>query len=186
MIIIKILFLLIILYTLNYFMQKNNTHKFDYIKKNGYSKRIIKYKDLSDILFNIEGYYSYNQQAYIDLLKYTDLFLEIYELIQIESHYATNLNNNLVDLKREIVNTLISFEITLPREYNLNDVITDYIKIIDKYLYNVYVIHEEYIKKNKMDYTIKLIYDVTHKHPSAYNNNENILDPKKYNYFNYY
>ncbi len=185
MIILKLLLLFIILYAINYFMKKKTSKKIRYIETDNH-KRIQKYQDFSDILFNIEGFYYYNPQAYIDLLKYTDLFLEIYELIKIDNHYSTTLYDNLHDLKYEIVNTLISFEITLPKEYNLDDIITDYSSIMDKYMYSVYEIHENYIKKNGMDYTIKLIDNSSHIHPEGYNTSKNILDPKNKNYFSRY
>jgi len=186
MILIKLLALIIIIYIINYVLEKkkeiiyDKKHKLIKINK---KNKIINYKDIFDILFNIEGYYYYNQQAYLDLLKHTETFLEIYEIIKIDNSYATNLNDNLVDLKKEIINTLISFEISLPSEYNLTDIINDYSKTLDKYLYEVYLLHEDYIKKNGMNYTLNLINNVTHKHPVPYNNDDNIIDPKRHTYF---
>ena len=186
MLLIKLLALIIIIYLIDYVLKKKKEkidekkHKLIKINK---KNKIINYKDIFDILFNIEGYYYYNHQAYLDLLKHTETFLEIYELIKIDNHYATNLNDNLVDLKKEIMNTLISFEISLPSEYNLTDIINDYSKTLDKYLYEVYLLHEDYIKKNGIDYTIKLIKDVTHEHPVPYNNDHNIVDPTRHTYF---
>jgi len=186
MLLIKLIALIIIIYLIDYVLKKKKEkidekkHKLIKINK---KNKIINYKDIFDILFNIEGYYYYNHQAYLDLLKHTETFLEIYELIKIDNHYATNLNDNLVDLKKEIMNTLISFEISLPSEYNLTDIINDYSKTLDKYLYEVYLLHEDYIKKNGIDYTIKLIHDVTHEHPVPYNNDHNIVDPTRHTYF---
>jgi hypothetical protein len=154
--------------------KKNNT-----IRING--GRIKDNKEFLDILFDIEGLYHYNQQAYLDILKYTELFLEIIDIINIDNKYSTYLYKNLVDIKREILDTLISIEISLPNEYNINDVIQDFCKILDKYLYNIYEIHETYIKENGINYTMNLI---NLNEPYAYNFDKSIVDYKRNTYFN--
>ena len=181
---LKILILIIIIYIINYFLEKKkeitNIKKQKLIKING-GKRVIQNDDFFDILFKIEGYYDFNQQAYLDLLKYTELFLEIVDIIRIDPHYSTNLYSNLRDIKLEILNTLISFQIELPNEFNINDVINDYCKVLDKYLNEVYEIHEDFIKQNGFDYTMKLIHLNS---PQGYNQDKNVVDPDRNTYFN--
>lgn len=148
---LKILILLIIIYIINYYIQKKkeiiDKKKQKLVRING-GKRVIQNNDFFEILFKIEEYYDFNQQAYLDLLKYTELFLEIVDIIKIDPHYSTSLYGNLRDIKLEIINTLISFEINLPNEFNINDVINDYCLILDKYLNEIYEIHENFIKQN--------------------------------------
>jgi hypothetical protein len=182
--IIKILTLLIILFIINYIIKKKKSilkKKKEKLIKINNAERIIEHTDILNILYSIEGYYYYNQQAYIDLIKYLENFLEIVDLCYIDEHYSTNLYQNLRDLKKVIMNTLVSFEIKLPQEYNVRDVINDMCSTLDKYLDKVYLIHENYIKKNGMDYTINLIIP---KRPDGYNIDKNILEPNKKLYFN--
>jgi len=151
------------------------------ISKNNNGKRILENKEILDIIFNIENYYYYNQQAFIELIKYLENFLEIIELINIDPQYSSSLYDNLKDLKKLIINTIISFEIRLPNEFNINDVIDDMTNILDKQLQDVYDIHEKYIKENGMNYKIKLIVPNM---LDGYNVDDNLLEPKKKLLFN--
>jgi len=182
--IIKILTLLIILFTINYIIKKKKNilkkKKQKLIKINN-ANRIIEHEDVLNILYSIEGYYYYNQQAYIDLIKYLENFLEIVDLCYIDEHYSTNLYPNLRDLKKLIMNSLISFEIKLPKEYNVKDVINDMCSTLDKYMHEVYLIHENYIKNKGMDYTVNIIIP---NRPDGYNIDNNILEPHKKLHFN--
>jgi hypothetical protein len=182
--IIKILTLLIILFAINYIItnKKNilEKKKEKLIKINN-ADRITEHEDVLNILYSIEGYYYYNQQAYIDLIKYLENFLEIVDLCNIDDHYSTRLYPNLQDLKKLIMNTIISFEIKLPQEYNLKDVIVDMCDVLDKHLHEVYLIHENYIKTKGMDYSVNIIIP---NRPDGYNVDNNILEPSKRLYFN--
>lgn len=184
MIIIKILTIVIILFIINYIIKKKKNilkKKKEKLIKINNADRIIKHIDILNILYSIEGYYYYNQQAYIDLIKYLENFLEIVDLCYIDQHYSTNLYVNLRDLKKLIMNTLVSFEIKLPQEYNIKDVITDMCDVLDKHMHEVYLIHENYIKSKGMDYTVNLIIP---NRPEGYNIDNNILEPSKKLYFN--
>ena len=61
------------------------------------------------------------------------------------------------DRKKNIINTLISFRIRLPIEYNVDDVIVDMKTILDDYLEKVYILHTNYIKENGININTKLI-----------------------------
>ena len=182
--IIKILTLLIILFTINYIIKKKKNvlkKKKEKLIRINNADRIIEHEDILNILYSIEGYYYYNQQAYIDLIKYLENFLEIVDLCNIDEHYSTNLYPNLRDLKKLIMNTLLSFEIKLPQEYNVKDVIQDMCSVLDKHMHEVYMIHENYIKQKGMDYTVNIIIP---NRPDGYNIDNNILEPTKKLYFN--
>jgi len=184
MIIIKIITLIILLFIIKYIIDKRqeilNNKKEKLVSRNKV-KRILKHKNLLDIIYSIEGYYYYNQEAYIELLKHIENFLEIIDLCYIDPHYSTNLYYNLLDLKKLILNCLLSFELKLPIEYNVNDVILDLTEILDEYLKDIYILHEKYIKENGMDYTIKLIFQ---NYPDGYNIDDNLLEKGKKLYFN--
>lgn len=180
---LKIAILIIIIYTVNYVLKKKkeliDKKKQKIVRVNG-GRRVTQNNDIFDILFKIESYYNFNQQSYIDLLKYTELFLEIIDIIKIDPRYSTNLYTNLRDIKMEIINTLISFQINLPNEFNINDVINDYCEILDKNLQDVYKIHEDYIQQNGLDYTMKLINLHT---PQGYNLDKSVVDNQRNTYF---
>jgi len=182
--IIKIAVLLVVMYFINYCINRkkitNNNKKQNLLKIHS-AKRILDDEEIYNLLHGIENYYYYNQQAYIDLIKYIELFLEIVHVISIDPQFSTNLYGNLSELKIEIMNTLISFEILLPNNYNMNNIVDNLNTILDSYLREIYEIHEEYIKSNGMNYTMKLI-DSTNIY--AFNIDKNILDPKKNIYFN--
>ncbi len=184
MIIIKIITVVIIFFIIFYYLnkkkQKLNNRKTKLVKLNN-ADRILDDKNLLDIIYSIEGYYYYNQQAFGELIKYLESFLEIIELIRIDDHYSTNLYGNLRDLKKLIINTLISIEIKLPPEYNINDVVNDMQQILDKYIDEVYLIHENYIKRKGMDHTVKII---KRNDLDGYNGDNSIFEPNKKLLFN--
>ena len=181
---IKIITLIVIIFIINYVLNKKKDiliKKKQRIVKINNGDRILNEKDILDIVYNIEGYYYYNQQAYIEMINYLEKFLEIIELCNIDPHYSTNLNANLLDLKKLILNTLLSFELKLPKEYNVHDVIKDMTEVLDGYLNDIYILHENYIKENNIDSSIKLII------PNAlegYNTDYNLFEPSKKLYFN--
>ncbi len=184
MILIKIITVIIIFAIIKYILDKKkyalNKKKVKLVKLNNANK-ILDYKDILDIIYSIEGYYYHNQQGFIELINYLETFLEIIELIKIDPHYSTNLYANLRDLKKNILNTLISIEIKLPIEYNINDVVNDMNDILDKYINEIYLIHENYIKEKGMDYTVKII---KRNDLDGYNVDDNILEPNKKLLFN--
>jgi len=155
----KLLLLIIIIFGIYYLNTRYNQlldkRKIDIIKTNKIN-RISSDKRIVDILFSIQSYYRYNQEAFEELIKNLELFLELYELIKIDNDKSNDLYFNMIDRKKNIINTLISFRIRLPDEYNINDVINDMNEILDDYIKEVDIIHENYIKNNGINYTTKL------------------------------
>ena len=180
----KLLLLIVIIFAIyylniryNYYLNKR---KINIIQTNNI-KRINDDKRIVDILYSIQSYYRYNQEAFEELIKNLELFLELYELIKIDNDKSNDLYFNMIDRKKNIINNLISFKIRLPDEYNINDVINDVNDILEDYINKVYNIHEDYIKNNDINYTTKLYklndYD-------AYNFDVNLVMPKEKLYFN--
>ncbi len=180
----KLLLLIIIIYGIYYLNHRYEQYlkkiKIDIIKSNKIN-RIYDDKRIVDILYSIQSYYRYNQEAFEELIKNLELFLELYELIKIDNDKSNDLYFNMIDRKKNIINILISFRIRLPDEYNINDVINDMNEILDDYINKVNKIHENHIKNNGINYTTKLYklndYD-------AYNIDVNPVMPKEKLLFN--
>ena len=155
----KLLLLIIVIFGIYYLNNRYNEYlnkrKVDIIHTNKIN-RITDDKRIVDILYSIQSYYRYNQEAFEELIKNLELFLELFELIKIDHNKSNDLYFNMLDRKKIILNILLSFRIRLPDEYNINDVINDMNDILDDYIKQVYDIHEDYIKNNKINYTTKL------------------------------
>jgi hypothetical protein len=180
----KLLLLIVIIFAIYYLNHRYNQYinkkKINIIRTNKI-KRIQDDERIVNILFSIQSYYHYNQEAFDELIKNLELFLELYELIKIDHDKSNDLYFNMMDRKKNILNILLSFRIRLPDEYNINDVINDINDILDDYIKKVYDIHEEHIKNNKINYTTKLYkindYD-------AYNIDKDPIMPKEKLLFN--
>jgi hypothetical protein len=158
--IIRLILLIIIIIAIYYYFNRNNEYiknkKMNIIKLNKI-KRIKNDNRIVNIIYNIQGYYHYNQEAFEELIKNLEIFLELYELIQIDAKYTNLLYSNMYDRMKNIINTLISFRIRLPIEYNINEVIIDMKDILKDYMDKVYKIHEIYTKDVGINYDTKLI-----------------------------
>jgi len=158
--IIRLILLILIIFTVYYYSQRHNQYikkrKTNLIKLNKI-KRINSDEKIVNIIYSIQGYYHYNQEAFEELIKNIEIFLELFELINIDIRYISLLYSNMVDRKKNIINTLVSFRIRLPIEYNVDEVIIDMNSILDDYLNKVYIIHTNYIKENGININTKLI-----------------------------
>ena len=158
--IIRLILLILIIFAVYYYSQRHNEYikkrKMNLIKLNKI-KRINSDDRIVNIIYSIQGYYHYNQEAFEELIKNIEIFLELFELINIDIRYISLLYSNMVDRKKNIINTLVSFRIRLPIEYNVDEVIIDMNSILDDYLNKVYIIHTNYIKENGININTKLI-----------------------------
>jgi len=186
----KILLLILILILINYVMNKreeNMYKKKTNVLRNKNIDNIKNDKNLINILYSIEEYYYYNEQAYNEFIENLELFLKFFKFITIDNSLGGQLYRNLLDYKKLIINGLISMSIKLPREYNLQEVIQNIEEILNDYLSKTKNIYEAHLKNNGMDYTTQLIIlsDV-----EPYNENYNLFHKNKqhienkYLYFN--
>jgi len=182
--IIRLILLILIIFAISYYYQRND----EYIKKRKTNltkidkiKRINSDDRILNIIYSIQGYYHYNQEAFIELIKNIEIFLELFELINIDIRYISLLYSNMCDRKKNIINTLVSFRIRLPIEYNADEVIHDMKYILDDYLKKVYEIHTEYIKNNGINIDTKLIIP---NELDGYNIDTNPIMPKEKLLFN--
>lgn len=183
---LKLLLLIIIIVLINYIIKKRNEilyKKKTKILKNKNIKYIKNDINLINILFSIEEYYYYNEQAYNEFIDNLELFLKFIEFIKIDNSLGGQLYQNLLDIKKNIINSLISMNIKLPSEYNLQTTIQDIESILNSHLKECQLIYEAYIKEFGINYTTKLIIlnDI-----EPYNSNINILEPESPLYFNKY
>ena len=63
----------------------------------------------------------------------------------------------MYDRMKNIINTLVSFRIRLPIQYNIDEVIIDMKKFLDDYMDKVYKMHEIYTKNVGFNCDTKLI-----------------------------
>lgn len=140
----------------------------DNIKLEDYQKEIIKntfpkskyiddYNNLTfrNFLFLNQEFYYYNPQAWIELITHIDKFLEIYNDITIDISKAGILYNSMKDLRDKSVESLVSIKISCPDKRTviekINISINELERIMNKYLFDVYVKNEINIKNNGYD-----------------------------------
>lgn len=133
-------------------------HKEELINLNDYtfpkSKYIHDYnnKEFIDFMYLNQEYYYYNKQCWIEMIKCIDRFLEIYEEVKIDHSRAGVLYNSMKDIRDESINSLVSIKINCPDNRIVLDKINNSIitleKLMNKYLYNVYLINNNYISSN--------------------------------------
>jgi hypothetical protein len=181
---LKLLLLIIIIIFINYIIKKRKEilyKKKTQILKNKNIKYIKNDENLINILFSIKEYYYYNEQAYNEFIDNLELFLKFMEFIKIDNSLGGQLYQNLLDIKKNIINNLISMNIKLPNEYNLQTTIQDIESILNSYLKECHLINEGHIKQFGINYTTKFIIlnDI-----EPYNSNINIFEQKIPIYFN--
>lgn len=114
---------------------------------NDYNNKTIK----NFIYLNQEFYY-YNKQSFIDMVANIDSFLSIYEDIVIDNTQSGKLYNILVSYKKEALLNLRSIKISCPDKkqviQKINNALIDLEKILNRYLYDVYLKNDNYIKTN--------------------------------------
>jgi hypothetical protein len=184
-IIIRIILLVIFIFFLKHYINKNNTYINDRKKnflrvEDEHIDRIIQDQELFDLVYCPELKY-YNPQAYYEILDYLQAFLEIFELIKIDPHRSSDLYQSMEDNRKYIINSLISMSIRLPIEYNIKKFTDMFDNKLKEYLLEAYNIHENYLRDNGFDCTTKLIFK---NHPSGYNLDDNFIEPGKKLLFN--
>jgi hypothetical protein len=114
--------------------------------------RIQNYDDLTDFIFSIQDFYIYNPQAFIEIVNSLDTFLNIYENVIIDENLAGDFFSIADEYKTKSLNALQSIIITLPSSKELtkkfNQSLKNYEELINNYLYQIYEINQNLIKKN--------------------------------------
>lgn len=112
---------------------------------------IKKYGDLTDFIFSIQDFYIYNPQAFEDMVKATDTFLEIYEEVLIDPSLAGRHYDNANAQKLLALNHLHSIIIMIPSSKllieKLNASLQQFEELLNNYLTVIYDTNTDYIKK---------------------------------------
>lgn len=125
------------------------------------SKKLDNYTDLTDFVFSIQDFYVYNPQAYEDMVKSLDTFLEVYEDVLIDTSLAGQYFSIAETHKETTLNNLQSIIITIPPNKKLINKLNDALKIfeelLNKYLLVIDMKNKEYISEHGYFNNTKLI-----------------------------
>jgi len=117
--------------------------------------------DIIDFLFSIQDFYPRNPQAYEDMIESCDQFFILYHEIKTNSQLANFNYQNLIDLKRSMLNSLQSILINMVpnvgRDNKLQESITVLDIILNRYLDEIKRIHDEYLYEHGYDIHTTLI-----------------------------
>ena len=118
-------------------------------------------KTLKNFMYLNQEFYYYNKQNWIDMISSIDNFLSIYEDITIDNSKAGILYNLMNDYKKEALFNLNGIKISCKDKkeilIKINKSLNDLEQILNKYLYDVYIKNELYIKKYGYNTETKLI-----------------------------
>jgi hypothetical protein len=161
-IIITIIIFLII-FTITSLYNNKLVDNVEYKKQLNYpkSRYIEENKELTDFLYSIQEFYNYNPQLYIELVSSIDNVLSIYDYININNALAGSLYNSIEKQKFIALDCLQSIVILIPDDRKVIEKLNKSIKILEeilnRYLYDVYKINNNYIKINGYNIETKLI-----------------------------
>ena len=124
-------------------------------------KIFTKYIDISDLIFSIQDFYTYNPQAYENMIQSIDKFMEIYEYILLDKSLAGDYYSIADTYKRISVNELHSIIISIPADKKLISKLNNATKtleiVLNKYLYVIYQSNEKHINENGYFNNTKLL-----------------------------
>lgn len=118
-------------------------------------------KTLKNFMYLNQEFYYYNKQNWIDMVTDIDNFLSIYEDIVIDNSKAGILYQSMKDYKNNALFYLNGIKISCKDKKEviskINKAVNDLEEILNKYLYDVYIKNELYIKNNGYNTETKLI-----------------------------
>lgn len=128
------------------------------------SKYIHDYNNttLKNFMFLNQEFYYFNKQNWIDMVENIDNFLSIYEDIVIDNSKAGILYQSMKDYKNNALFYLNGIKISCKDKKEvinkINLAVNDLESILNKYLFDVYIKNDLYIKNNGFNNETKLIY----------------------------
>ena len=118
-------------------------------------------KTLKNFMYLNQEFYYYNKQNWIDMIASIDNMLSIYEDIVIDNSKAGILYNSMKDYKNNALFYLNGIKISCKDKKEvinkINLAVNNLEEILNKYLYDIYIKNELYIKQNGYNTETKLI-----------------------------
>jgi hypothetical protein len=116
------------------------------------SKFMNNYDDLVDFVYNIQDFYIYNPEVYQKMIKYIDIFLMLYEEVNVNNSIAALNYNMMLTNKHLALDSLHSIIYKLPvnRTYTdkFNLALSELSNILNKYMEDIEKISKEYLHEN--------------------------------------
>lgn len=136
------------------------------------SKQLLKHDKLVNFIFSIQEFYTYNAQAYEDMIDFIDSLLVLYEESKKDNYVAGNNFIMMENKKKNALNSLHSIIYTLPDNKLVINKLEKAYRELDTLL--IYYLNEVY-NINKFH-----IYD------KGYNNHTKVINlgPKPSNFYN--
>ena len=116
------------------------------------SKNIGKYTDITDFVFSIQDFYTYNPQSFESIVNQIDTFLDIYAYVMIDNSLAGEHYYQAERCKQLALTHLRSLMIMIPTDkkiINKLDVASDSLeKLLNEYLIKIYERNNKYFETN--------------------------------------
>lgn len=116
------------------------------------TKHIQNYRELTDFVFSIQEFHSYNPQAFEQLVQNLDTFIEIYEYVLLDNSLAGDYYSIADMHKLSALNHLHSIIIVIPSDkkiiHKLNSSMEILEKLLNGYLTEIYEKNKKYIGEN--------------------------------------
>lgn len=122
---------------------------------------IQKYVDMTDLVFSIQEFHSYNPQVYEHMVDTIDTFLEVYANCMLDSSLAGESYSIAERHKQMALNDLHSIIYTSPASklvtQKLDDAVIKLEELLNNYLYAIFEKNQEYLKENGFFNNSKII-----------------------------
>lgn len=153
--------------------QMNSDELFEQKKKLIYPQptELLLHNEMVDFLFSIQEFYSYNPQAYEDMIEQIDIFFKLYNEVHNNNDLASIDYELMTDHMNSAINSLQSlvFKMTpdVKRDQKLKNAVLTLRKICETYLNEVYLIYQErlyevgYTTNTKLITKLNIGYDTT-------------------------
>jgi len=125
------------------------------------TNNIHKYKDITDFVFSIQDFYSYNPQVFEHMVQTIDIFFDVYENSMIDISLAGE-NYAIAERRKQIaLNDLHSIIIIIPSSKKLiaklDDSVISLEELLNEYLIQIYEKNKEYIQDRGFFNNTKII-----------------------------
>lgn len=125
------------------------------------SENIQKYTDMTDFVFSIQDFYTYNPQVFENIIKKIDTFLDMFASTMIDNALAGETYYHAERYKQLILSDLRSIMIMIPSDKKLikklDESVSQLDTLLNNYLVQIYEKNKNYIKTNGYFNNTKII-----------------------------